>query len=235
MSIGPPIYVLTESMDVISTKILKALKEEINTEFSKTSFLLNIEARLKELTADYLQNTPEYKALTEGELVGQFGFYKGTQYSKVNNIINQAIQQVRVEFIPIVNITRSGFYSGGLRIYIIEADFKKIIDSNESHIITEKEYDLHWLKWLLLDGNKIIIDTHYFHPTGYSTSRSGRGLMYENKSKVEKYSRGWRIPPQYSGTIKKNWFTRALINNKEIFELYAANIIELEIKRSLYG
>jgi hypothetical protein len=59
--------------------------------------------------------------------------------------------------------------------------------------------------------------------------------MYSNESKVEKYSRGWRIPPQYSGTIRKNWFTRALINKKEIFELYAANVIELEIKRSLYG
>lgn len=231
MVFGPPIYVLTEGIGTISKKILKALKEEINSEFSKAAFLFNIEARLKELTADFLQDTPEYKSLTDGELVGQFGFYKGTEHSKVNSIIDQAIQQVHVEFIPIVGITPSGFFGGGLRIYIIEADFRKIIESNEAHIITEKQYDLHWLKWLLLDGNKIIIDTHYCQPSSYRSSRSGRALMYFNRGSRS----GWRIPPQYSGTVRKNWFTRALINQKEVFELYAANVIELEIKRSLYG
>ena len=221
------IYVFTETEDTIVKKILRALRLEVNEKLKLA--LPGIVTRIKSLTYDFLISTPEYNALINGPLVGQFGFYKGTQEGKVRAIIDELVEQVYVEHIVSNRITSKGNFSGGIKLSIIDAGFKNVMEMNEAHIITEKGVDLPWLEWLLVKGDKIIIDTHYFRPGGYRRSRSGRGLMYEN-IETSKY---WRVPPEYKGTLRNNWFTRAILGHADVFLVYASYIIEEEIKRVL--
>lgn len=221
------IYVFTESEQTIVRKILRALRLEINEKLQLA--IGGISTRIKSLTYDFLINTPEYAALINGPLTGQFGFYKGTQEHQIRAIIDELIEQVYIEHTLSTRVTAKGNFSGGIKISIIDADFKRVMQMNEAHILTEKGETLPWLEWLIVKGDKIIIDTHYFRPGGFKRSRSGKGLMYEN-TETKRY---WRVPPEYKGTIRNNWFTRAIFGHADVFLTYVSYIIEEEIKRVL--
>lgn len=219
---------LTESDSAIEKKILNALKEEINLKVPKA--IPGIKERLREITADFIKNTPEYQALLHGPLRAEFGFYSGTEQSKVDNIVNMLSYQIAVDFQPTKILTRSGAFSGGLHIGIVESTFDAIIKS-QSAVISyyskryNRQVDLNWLKWLLLEGDKIIVSEYHFVPATGGRGRSGGGLM--------KAGGLWRVPPEYSGTPRRNWITRALVGQMAVFEIYSTYIIQQEIENKL--
>lgn len=62
--------------------------------------------------------------------------------------------------------------------------------------------EIPWLKWLLEEGNNIIIGDYRVKYTQSGASRSGGAIMIQKGS--------FRIPPEFSGTIEDNFITRAL-------------------------
>lgn len=220
-------YMLTETVEQIEKKILNALKDELNSKLVKT--LEPIRQRMKSLTYKFLKDTPEYRALINGPLYGEFGFWAGTAEPKVERLLDIASDQVKVEHVKITSISREAF-TGGIRIYIMPSDFKELLSSQDADIVTEKGIVLSWLEWLITRGDRIIIEDYLFSPSkNHPRSRSGDGLMHRTK-KPRKF---WRVPPEYAGTIRNNWFTRALRDMSEIFAQYTETIINEEINRVL--
>jgi hypothetical protein len=62
---------------------------------------------------------------------------------------------------------------------------------------------LPWLEWLLLKGNSIIVRNYNVKYGQNPRSRSGDAIMIDSTS-------SWRVPPEFAGTTRDNWTTRAL-------------------------
>mgnify|MGYP003646261604 FL=1 len=63
---------------------------------------------------------------------------------------------------------------------------------------------LEWLKWLLLEGDRVIVANYRFEPSNKGTSRTGEGIMIKTRGG------GWNVPPQFAGVDNDNFATRAL-------------------------
>lgn len=81
------------------------------------------------------------------------------------------------------------------------------IDDNTEDFILD-EHTIAWLEWLLKSGDKIVVRDYTFVLGNSKSSRTGLGIMRESKS-----GRGWRIPPEHSGTATNNFVTRAIDGN----------------------
>ena len=93
---------------------------------------------------------------------------------------------------------------GGVKIGIVLSSYADVLDLASGTVTTDKEQELPWLRWLLLEGGKIIIPQYYVKYTINENSRSTGAFMIENKNTV-----GWRISPEYIGTEDDNWFTKS--------------------------
>lgn len=96
---------------------------------------------------------------------------------------------------------------------ILRADLSDALSASGASFLSEKAKKVDWLRWLLEDGDGVIISDYAFYPGNYTlkNSRTGRGFM--NIPKDGPYSRfvpGWRVPAQYAGTPADNWLTRCL-------------------------
>jgi hypothetical protein len=87
---------------------------------------------------------------------------------------------------------------------MIRSNFDDVL-STEFSIVRDNQrgYELPWLKWLLLDGTKSLVDNYgvVFGPSKYS--RTGYAIMRSG-------SRSWGIPNEFAGTQNDNWITRAI-------------------------
>jgi hypothetical protein len=87
---------------------------------------------------------------------------------------------------------------------LIRSDFADVLSSDFSIVVdAARGYNLQWLEWLLLDGNKVIVPKHEVIFRNSRFSRTGAALMKES-------TQSWRVPSQFSGTITDNWITRAI-------------------------
>jgi hypothetical protein len=101
------------------------------------------------------------------------------------------------------NITGSkikGFFSANT----IRIDFADVLYTDYALVIDNlRGYNLPWLEWLLLEGNKTIISKHSVSLRPSQFSRTGNALMIES-------NKSWSVPSEFSGTSQDNWITRAL-------------------------
>jgi hypothetical protein len=92
-------------------------------------------------------------------------------------------------------------FEGGITIEAIRADYADVLALPDSTLITpEHGYVLPWLQWLLLEGNKTIIE--HFKVQFGSWGRTGGAIMRKGGS--------WHVPPEHAGTINDNFITRAI-------------------------
>lgn len=186
---------LTESVSDITKKINTAISIELNKLIqSQTN---NIVGDFKKLIPSWLYQQPEIIWMLDQSplsLSGYFGIVGDTS-SIVNSIIGAVVNSLSFKFRPY-----SANLKGGFDIYIQPNNFSDLLSLSKGHTIY-KGGDLHWLDWLLLRGDEIIIANYQYNPqTGLG--RSGLGNMQEGGA--------FRIPPQYSGTKDNNFITRAL-------------------------
>jgi len=182
---------------------------------------ISIENELKTTIGDIFDLSAEYKSIQSGILQAQFGIRPGEAKSKLKAIITTLAQSTRVNFSQLK--LRGNTIEGGFRIFAFRADFADILSMDEGFTVTNAGQRLHWLDWLLLEGDKLIIADYYFLPGSFPTSRSGGGIMVFNNAKY------WRVPPQFSGVADNNWITRtvqAYIQDLEI-------IVEKAIRKAL--
>lgn len=194
---------LTESISEISKNINKAIAEELNDKIQNRKN--DIIRQVKQLVNALIETQPEIQSLKDGTLKGAFGIIDSD--SAVENITQALLNSVEINIKKFTNDL-----SGGLTINIQPSSFRNLLGLPQGFTVYSGGV-LHWLDWLLLRGDTIIIVDYQYNPkTGLG--RSGLGNMIEGGS--------FRVPPQFSGSDDDNFITRALLSStaeSEIFKI----------------
>lgn len=189
---------IIESNKEISDMIKNALKIEIQNIINKA--MPSIKKDIMVLVAEALRNEPEYSSLIGGTLRAEFGI---AQVSDVEKVIDAMVNTINIEQ---ENITASlKGLKGGFKLTMLGSeDMSGIIYQDIASVIdTQRGYSLPWLEWLLYENNNIIVNKYYVKYTSSPYSRSGMAIMAPSDS-------NWRVPPEFAGSIRNNWTTRAI-------------------------
>lgn len=195
-------FKLLENNQVISDQILKALLPEAN-KYLKNK-LQYIRTNLPPLVMNAITNAEEYSSLVGGQLQYEFGIPDPS--SKLNEILRVWSSNIIIQYnAPTIAGSQ---IKGSFSISIIRSDFSDVLSADAALVIDNlRGYQLPWLEWLLLEGNKIIIPKQQVEFGANRLSRTGYAVMRPaNKS--------WRVPSEFAGTISDNWITRAIENNE---------------------
>lgn len=189
---------LVETEAEIEKNINEALSIQINNVLIKNQS--NIINQISALIPNWISNQPEIQAILSGTLIGAFGSTISPD-NIVNAIINAVSQSISIQF----KKYNKNLTGGGFDLQVQLDDFANLLSLPQGHTIYDSG-DLHWLEWMLLRGDEIIVVGYEYNPkTGIG--RTGLGNMVPGK--------GFRVPPQYSGTRDNNFITRALIGPQQ--------------------
>lgn len=187
---------LLESDRTIQKKIYGSIAQDLNnrikrnTNKTKRSFLEAVEG--------WVRSQPEIGSLVGkgvfGSLNAQFGLPIGTAENAVNQIVFAVVKSMEINIRPIDTRLK-----GLVEFSFQPKDFFNILGLQSGHVLTEKGGDLHWLDWLLTQGDRTIVVGWNYVPA--PVGRSGGGEM--NVGGL------WRVPPEFSGTLGDNFITRA--------------------------
>jgi hypothetical protein len=170
---------------MIITEIDKHIKEVLV--HVKTAIL----GRTRHTIIEAIKSSPEYIALLKGRLRGEFGL--ADPGIKLDALLSQWGDEIEI-----TTEKRT------LKIQAVDIDMSLVLAMSEAFQTTEKGQELHWLSWLLREGDKTIVKEYDVRFDTGKSSRSGQAIMVEGKKKK------WSVPPQYSGTKTRNWITRAI-------------------------
>lgn len=201
---------LLDSISDITRKVNAAIASQINTTISRN--LSSISNRIKQVAKGWILEQPEIQSLGAGtinSLAGQFGIPEGGAISVIQSIAISVENSISIKFIPYNNNLRGGF-----EINIQPSTFDNLLSLPQGHVLYENG-DLHWLDWLLKQGDRIIVANYQYSPES-GLGRSGLGNMVTGGI--------FRVPPEFSGTEKDNFITRALIGPNQEKEI--SKIIE---------
>jgi hypothetical protein len=208
---------LIESDSQIRGLILDSLTKQISSGLQKS--INPLTQSIKMIIMKALKSQPEYQSLISGQLRKEFGI---ENVNNVDIVIDNLIETISVKILPIRTIN-SGL-SGGISIEMIPSDtFGGALSHPSANVIDEnKGYTLPWLEWLLLKGADIIIRNYEVKFGPNPNSRSGDAIMVSS-------SKNWRVPPQFVGTQRNNWTTRAI----ESVEDELTNTIKSIVERNI--
>lgn len=99
--------------------------------------------------------------------------------------------------------------NGQATFYFQPSSLSNLLDLDAGYVITDKDQKLHWLDWLLTQGDTTIIIGYSYEPS--NRGRSGGGTMETGGV--------FRVPPQFSGNINNNFITRAFQNREKEISL----------------
>lgn len=191
---------LTESDSQIENKILKALAEDINKEWSnKVNLVKNI---FSQNVYDAVLGSPEMASVTAGVLKIDFGL----NFDPATAIADAVSQAVNVVFKKVNN----KIMTGGFVVTVQPLSYLNLLSLPQAVVITEKGATLPWLDWLLTYGDSVIIanfGVKYIAGQG----RSGGGYMTQP-------SRPFSVNSLFSGTVDNNFITRAIANKLPTIE-----------------
>ena len=195
---------LLESDRTIQRKIYGSLAKDINKKIKRNTN--NTRRRFLQAVEGWVRSQPEISSLVGkgvyGSLNAQFGLPVGTAENAVNQIVFAVVKSMNVNIKP-VNTKLKGLIEFSFQ----PKDFFNLLGLQAGHILTEKGGDLHWLDWLIRQGDRTIVVGWNYVPA--PTGRSGGGEM--NIGGL------WRVPPEFSGTLDDNFVTRAFkAREKEI-------------------
>jgi len=207
---------LLESDKDISNTILDAIISYMKPKIP--TIVSNIKSKLPNIIKSFIVNEPEYQSLKSGKLRYEFGI---PDVSVVDTIVDFWSNNFTVVSKPIAKKNNQIFYS--LSISMIRQNFNDVLSLSDSIVYDSVSgITLPWLEWLLLDGGKIIVKNYEVKMGSNPRSRTGMAVMIESK-------KNWRVPPEFAGTIRNNWITRAIDNiNNEI-----TNVIRQETENLL--
>ena len=191
---------IVENNSQIQQKILIALLPECKDYFDNA--ITKIKVQLPTIVSNAIVNSPEYIAITSGQLKFELGIPNPIQ--KITGLLNLWMSNIVYNYNQpkIGRNTITSSFSAEL----IKTDFSDVLGSDFASVQDSSGYSLPWLKWLLLDGSATLVPNHtvVFGPN--SRSRTGNAIMRINSNQ------GWGIPSIYKGTIADNWITRAIAN-----------------------
>ena len=197
---------ILESAKVIESRINQALVDKVNQKLK----LGNNKAiqRARSYVQGWIAEQPEMKSIASGgDLAGQFGIRAGQGSSIVTAIATAVSMSTVFSFKPFTNK-----FKGSAKLEFQPNSFATLLTLPAGFTATKNSGNLHWMDWILLQGNKtIIVGYEYVPDTG--KGRSGMGTMSTGGM--------WRVPPQYAGTKDNNFITRAFLGReKQIAALF---------------
>ena len=191
---------IIDSEKTIQQNINAAIATYINDTLNKRqNKILN---DLKLLIPGWIRKQPEIQSILAGgpgSLIGQFGITLSPT-SIVSSIIDSVISTCEIKFIKYSNSLKGGF-----ELSCQPNNLANLLSLPQGHTVYNGG-DLHWMDWLLLRGDMIIIANYQYNPqTGIG--RSGAGNMVGGGA--------FRIPPEFAGTDNNNFITRALTGTEQ--------------------
>lgn len=189
---------VVENDAIIQQRIASALVSQVNKYLD--NIYTNIKPKISEIIVNNLISQPEYQSLISGKLKGEFGIPDSN--SRLSDILDTIKNGGMLTKKPtsVVN----GKISAGIKLEMIKSDFVDLLSLGSASFTTEKGYQLDWLRWLLIEGDSVIISDYSFIEGPSQYSRTGLGVMRKNMSAF------WRVPPEFAGNIKNNWITRGI-------------------------
>ena len=188
---------LVESNGEIQNAILAALLPDITSYMNKA--FVKIKAELPIIVENSIRSSPEYLSLLSGKLRLEFGIPDAI--SKVLGLINIWISNIEYNYQP--PKIQSLSIRSKLNIGLVRSDYSDVLGSDFAEVMDQSGYTLPWLKWLLLDGNYLIVPNHQVIIGPSKSSRTGFAVMRKSNA-------GWKVPSEFAGTEDDNWITRSL-------------------------
>jgi hypothetical protein len=186
--------IIKESNNELERRTLASSQVEIKKIFQKAK--VKIHAEIINLVVEALSSCPEIQSLRSGKLRSDFGLPNDVTEEIVYSIANSTYVYFR-DF----QFTKATV-ENLLSVYIQPSDFKNLLNSDFAMVETDKGELLPWLKWLLLEGDSIIINQYHVSYGTYPTSRTGEAIMLPGSV--------FKVDSQFSGTAEDNFITRAL-------------------------
>lgn len=204
---------LLESSSEISQKIIGALQQHLSGVINKA--IPKITQEIKAIVGEALRQEPEYSSLLSGTLKAEFGI---SDSSSVEKIVQALCETININQQPIV-ATRLGLKGGFTLTMMKSDDMNGVIYLDSASVVdNNRGYALPWLDWLLYENNKPIVKNYSVKYTNSQYSRSGLAVMIPD-------SVNWRVPPEFAGSTRNNWTTRALSRiDTNIYKIISDNI-----------
>ena len=198
---------LVDSFPKIQSDIYKALAAQINQKIKGKKHRAS--RILRERIKNWMMESPEVESLLSqgipGSLNATFGLPPGTPTDAVNAIVSAVSEAIAIDF-----QTVSNKLEGSVTFHFQPTDFSELLGLPQGHQFTEMGTDLHWLEWLLVKGDSVIVKGYLYQPS--NSGRSGGGTM--------DIGGVFRVPPQHAGTADNNFVTRALFGrDKELAKI----------------
>lgn len=168
-----------------------------------------IRARVGAVAAAAVRASPEYASLVAGDLRHQLGVADAAPV--LGAVAAKLAGSVAVT--PL-GVRRAGDgLAGGLRLELLRADYDEVLSAGGS-FRSEGGHQIDWLRWLTLEGDRLLVADHAYVAGPSRSSRTGYGVMARPGS--------WRVPPEYAGVAADNWLTRALLRTDDAVALAVA-------------
>jgi hypothetical protein len=204
-------------------KVYRALRDQLRGPFGKVgrSVTRKVQKRFSEL----FNTSDTVRSLISGDLRGMIGVENPGPEARLTAILNQWINSVVFTPKPI-SITQKGL-TGGFRLEMMRSDFTDVLRLNEAFFPTPSNefkanykyhpYNLEWLRWLLLEGSKVVVEDFDFIAS--NRGRTGRGTM------KKKGARRWSVPPEFAGTAIDNFATQIIAQlHTELDQIFLSEI-----------
>lgn len=184
---------LVDSVKNIEADIYSAIAEHLNSKLSNAKATL--ERKIKEYVGIQINNSYEMIELRGGYLQGALGVLDPV--SAVEGIISAVENSVKVN----VRKYDKKLKSGGIEIYVQPSNFSNLLGLSIGNTVIDGG-KLHWLRWLLEFGDKIIVVGYDYSPEN-GLGRTGLGTMEKGGS--------FRVPPAFAGVPDDNFITRSIV------------------------
>lgn len=184
----------------IERDILVAFRDHLNIVFKQAA--PGIRRRIVEACDGIIEGTKEYASLVRGELMAELGLENPE--SRMAAVIGRIKESVQVVAKPVRIVGKT--LTGGITGELLREDFEDILSLAEASYVSQPSgAHIPWLGWLITGGDQILVFDHRitYDLTANQAlrSRSGAALMIPGS--------GWRVPPEYAGTIDSNFLTKA--------------------------
>jgi len=206
----------------IAREILDRCAQKINRRLMTGVMKSNLKSLTRVMIENSIMAQPEYESLVNSTGVLRTELGLSDADSRLMSLLRVLMRSVNVAITPARVVGNS--VTGQIVITAVPGDFADLLSSPAASYTTDKGAVIPWLEWLLLKGDTILIATHktVYDPKKAGVSRTGHDIMLPSDE-------GWRVPPEFSGTINNNFITRAV--NDALPNLRSS--IEAEIRSKL--
>lgn len=202
-------FVFTDSNQKIAEKLREAMINKLYSNFYSSNSRKYIEDIVRKFVKNFISASKTWKSLSGGDPQGldkHFGIPKEEVASRLETLLDIWSNQIKVETDGIKR--QSQRFSLSYKFSAIRADWAEVLGSEAGVTINESRNHpegqrLHWLSWLLEEGDQLVIDGYQIHFGNHPTSRSGGAIMKPEMT--------WRIPQEFAPFHSDNNFiTRQL-------------------------